>query len=292
MATATSIQVDHLAMCPEISPPDCSEDSIPDHMHHQGIQWLRTSLGVSLGLGKGWQLRTDIPLDLKLLTIDYSLDGEPYSPSYGGIHHRNETLFGLSDPKVFVQRFQGLPKDFVLGLHLGSSLPLGRTEENPFALAAQGKWHQHFQRGTGTFVPSGRMELFWMGLRWRAMGWFNGTLPLYPSTEGYQPGRSLSYGLTGVYRLTPETQLLALAEAAHLSADTWDGDASSTPGRDLAVFGVGGLHMLSPGLVLQGQVRVTAWQQTRALVPEDELVQRFLLTLGLSWSPGMDSHAH
>ena len=291
----TSINVDHVASCPEISPPDCMDASlpdIPDHMHHQGIRWFRTSVGVSLGLGKGWQLQTIVPVDLKSLSIDYSLDGEPYSPPYGGIHHRNETLFGVSDPKLWLQRFSGLPKDFVLGLNLGTSIPLGKIEENPFALAAEGKEHQHFQRGTGTFVPAARMDLFWFGVRWRAMGFVNGELPLYESTTGYQPGRSLGYGLTGSYRWTPDTQILLMTQMSHLNADTWDGDASSTPGRDQFVVGVGALHVLRSGLVLQGQLRTTAWQQTRAVMPEDQLVQRVLFTLGLSWTPGGPTDAN
>ena len=287
MSTATSINVDHVARCPDISPPDCSDPllpDIPDHMHHQGIQWFRTSLGVSLGLGKGWQLQSVLPVDLKKLTIEYSLDGEPYSPPYGGIHHRNETLLGIADPQFWLQRYVGLPKDWVLGLNVGSSVPFGKTEENPFALAAEGEEHQHFQRGTGTFVPAARAELFWFGIRWRAMGFVKGKVPLYESAKGYQSGRSLGYGLAGAFRWTPKTQLLLLSEVSHVDADAWDGDTSNTPGRDLVMSGVGVLR-IRPGLVLQSQVRTTVWQQTRALTPEDQLVQRFLFTLGLSWTP-------
>ena len=285
MSTMTSINVDHVASCPEISPPDCSDSSlpeIPDHMHHQGIRWFRTSLGVSLGLGKGWQIQTILPFDVKSLTIDYSLDGEPYSPPYGGIHHRNETLIGIADPKVWLQRYVGLPNNWVVGFNLGSSVPLGKTEENPFALAAEGKEHQHFQRGTGTFVPAARADLFWFGVRWRAMGFIRGETPLYESPKGYQPGRNVGYGVTGAFRWTPDTQLMLLSEVSHTEADTWDGDASSTPGRDLVMGGVGAVQVIRTGLVLQAQIRTTVWQQTRALMPEDQLIQRFLFTVGIS----------
>jgi hypothetical protein len=286
MGTALSMQIDHHASCPEISPTACAAQDIPDHMHSQGIQWFRSSLGLSMGLGKGWQLHSDIPVDLKRLGIDYTLDGEPYNPPYAGIHHREETLFGLTDPTLSVQRYQGLPKDLVLGLSLGSTLPLGKTEEDPFALAMVGEEHQHFQRGTGTFVPSGRADLFWMGLRWRALGWVNGSLPLYESDLGYLPASSISYGLTAGYRLSPTIQLMALSQAQHIGPESWDGDSSNTPGRDLVMGGLGAIYAIRPGLVIQAQIRTTLWQQTRSERADDQLVQRGLGTLGLSWSPG------
>ena len=280
------MQIEHVAACPEVSPTDCATQDIPAHMHHQGVQWFRTSMAVNMGLGGGWQLHADVPFDLKLLSIEYTLDGEPYDPPYAGIHHRNETLFGLTDPTLLVQRYQGLPADFILGLALGSSVPLGKTEEDPFALAAQGKEHQHFQRGTGTFVPMGRADVFWMGVRWRAMGWLNGVLPLYESVHCYKPGRSLSYGATAGYRITPKTQVMALTQIQHDGPESWDGDTSNSPGRDLVMGGVGGLHVVKPGLTIQAQVRTTLWQQTRAEYVEDQMLQRFLVTFGASWSHG------
>jgi hypothetical protein len=35
----------------------------------------------------------------------------------------------------------------------GASLPVGRTEPDPYALGRQGRSHQHLQAGTGTVVP-------------------------------------------------------------------------------------------------------------------------------------------
>ena len=83
------MQVNHVAACPEVSPTACETQDIPDHMHHQGIRWFRSTLGLSLGLGKGWQVHADLPVDLKVLNIEYSLDGGPYDPPYAGIHHRS-----------------------------------------------------------------------------------------------------------------------------------------------------------------------------------------------------------
>ena len=225
---------------------------------------------------------------MKFLGIEYSLDGEVYDPPYAGIHHRDETLIGISDPLLLLQRYQGLPADFVLGLSIGSTIPLGKIEEDPFALAAQGKEHQHFQRGTGSFVPNGRLEIFWMGLRWRAIGVVMGQRPVYESNHGYTPAARISYGLTGGYRLKPETQVLLSTMAQHDGADAWNGDTSNSSSRDLIMSGVGVTHVISKQLSLQAQVRRTIWQQTVASHSEDQMIQRYLITLGVSWSPKKD----
>jgi hypothetical protein len=288
------MKVDHLAECPEISPVDCEVEALPAHMHHQQVRWMRAIGSVSVGLGKGWQLKADLPYDVKFASIDYSLDGAPYDPPYQGIHHRDETLVGLSDGTLWTQYYRALGDALTAGVSAGSSLPIGRTEEDPFALATQSIEHQHFQRGTGTFVPNFRGDVFWSKVRWRAMGWGSLRLPLYENHHGYQPGSSITYGLAGGYRLRPETQVLATGQMQHDSSDAWDGDTSMSPGRDLLMVGAMAAQNLTPGLILQGSLTGTVWQQTRGHAVEDQLVQRILFTVGLNWSPEgrEDSHGH
>ena len=287
------MDVDHVAACPDISPLDCAEadadfNPIPVHMHHQSIRWFRSTLAGSFGLGEGWQLQATLPVDVKILTIDYSRDGEAYSPPYAGIHHRNETLFGFSDGTVQIQKYQSLGSSFSLGLGVGTGLPFGRTEPDPFFLGSLSEEHQHFQRGTGTFVPQANLSVFWHGSRWRAMMWSDGRLPLYENDYGYRPGTHLSLGLMSGYRLTPKSQLLATTQLQRDGAASWSGDASNTPGRDLMMGGLGGIYNLDASWSIQGQFRSTLWQQTRGTYAEDQLLQRFLITLGLSWSPARD----
>ena len=116
-----------------------------------------------------------------------------------------------------------------------------------------------------------------------------GQRPLYESSHGYTPSNSISYGLTGGYRVKPETQLLISTMAQHDGPDAWNGDTSNSSSRDLLMTGVGATHVVSKQLTLQAQLRRTIWQQTYASHSEDELVQRFLLTLGVSWSPSRES---
>jgi hypothetical protein len=43
-------------------------------------------------------------------------------------------------------------------LRAATTLPFGRTEEDPFILGMIGQEHQHIQFGTGTFIPSLAVE--------------------------------------------------------------------------------------------------------------------------------------
>lgn len=127
----------------------CVAQELPDHLHDLDQSWLRMRLGAGLGLGGGWQVGLELPFDLRAFDVTYTtLDGAPYDPPYDDIHHRDETLLGPADGELTLRRY-GRRERLVAGAWLGLSLPLGRTEEDPFAAAEQGEWHQHTQLGAG-----------------------------------------------------------------------------------------------------------------------------------------------
>ena len=167
--TGTHIAFSHDAHCPEISPRVCADPDIEmlPHEHHQGVTMLRYQTTASVGLGGGWQVMGMIPVDAKLISIEYTtMDGEPYDPPYGDIHHRNETLFGLGDGRIEAQYFFRVADGWVLGGGLGATVPLGRTEENPYALAERSEKHQHMQMGSGTVDPAFSLSSAWTGAKW------------------------------------------------------------------------------------------------------------------------------
>ena len=63
------------------------------------------------------------------------------------IHHRNETLQRPSDPWLLAHAARGAGP-FMLSLRAGVTLPLGRTEEDPFELGRR--------RAAG--LPVGRLD--------------------------------------------------------------------------------------------------------------------------------------
>src|SRR5690606_9010090 len=86
-----------------------------------------------------------------------------------GIHHRNDTVAGLADPLALFA-FTPARRGWQLTVRGGATLPIGRTEEDPFARGDMGLAHQHIQMGTGTCNPVGVLELSRAWGPWRAGG--------------------------------------------------------------------------------------------------------------------------
>ncbi len=278
------VRIQHVAECPEVDPLLCAEQEIPDHLHDQQIDWFRLDPTVNVGLGKGWQVFGEVPVDLRVTRVAYyTLDGAPFDPPYDDIHHRDETRAGLVDGAVGVRRFGGVGP-WVVGGGLGVTLPIGKTEEDPFALTELGLTHQHQQFGSGTFVPTGSVEIVYADARWGALAWGAGRLPLYESGKGYRPPGTLTVGGGPTYRPVVPLQVLVSAELVVEGPEWWSG----TPygGRTALVPGVGVIWGVSDAVVAQVQARVTAWQDSREdTAGEGSLVQPVILTLGVSWSP-------
>ncbi len=73
----------------------------------------------------------------------------------GNIHHRTETYRGLSDLMLLAtyDKQALFRAGDSLKISAGTTLPTGKTEENPFELGDKGREHLHIQFGTGTFDP-------------------------------------------------------------------------------------------------------------------------------------------
>jgi hypothetical protein len=80
------------------------------------------------------------------------LDGARKDLDYENIHHRNETVGGLTDPQIMVRRGLSIDAwDLAVSGRLGASLPVGFISADPYRAALRGQPHQHIQLGTGTF---------------------------------------------------------------------------------------------------------------------------------------------
>jgi hypothetical protein len=179
----------------------------------------------------------------------------------GDIHHRTETLAGPGDPwaLVVVGREKG---PWSLALRGGVSIPLGRTEENPFALGREGLPHQHIQFGTGTWNP---MAGFAVGRRLGATRVVLGGLGrfvLYENDHGYRAGHRYDVSLVADRRLHGRWRLYGGFDLAREEAERWSGVieeegnlgrtdllASLALVRELGAAGAATLHVKVPVLV-------------------------------------------
>jgi hypothetical protein len=265
-----------------VSPVHCAESDIPVHEHHVGLLWMRTTPRVSVGLGEGWQLSAELPFDLRWTDVLYTLpDGTPYTPPYTSIHHRNEWIDGLVDAKVSVGRVGRWPGGWILSGQLGTTIPFGQTEENPYALTAEGKVHQHFQLGSGTFQPTLSFALIKAADVWRLFGSGNARLSLYENDKAYRAASV--YGLEGgASREFGERLDASLAlNASATTSNFWSGEPY--PGLQSLNAKVGLITHLGLNWSLETQALLLIADRVVGEQGGEVASQRTSFTLGLSW---------
>ncbi len=282
--TGTAIDIVHVAACPEVAPEECATTEIPEHLHDQDILWFRLDPTLSVGLGEGVGASVQLPFDFRAVTVEYlTLDGEPYAPPYGDIHHRTENIAGLTDATVML-RVSRAPGRFLLTAGAGSTLPLGRTEEDPYAAGEAGEEHQHMQLGTGTFVPVVGLDAAYMAGRWGALAYTSSRLSLYANDRGYRAPVTVSGGLGPTFRATTKFTVLAAVEGSWESAEHWNGVAYA--GRSAVGIAGGVVASLSSSVVVQAQARGNVFEHTEHQEEEGEFHQPVTLSAGVSWTFG------
>jgi len=162
-------------------------------MHHAGLALTHTELSADYGLRENMQLSLRLPYDVKTMTVRYTtLDGAPFVPPYGDIHHRNETLTGFSDASLDLDTARG--NDWIFGI--GTTLPIGHIVPDPIVLGREGITHEHIQFGSGTFEPR-------LAAQWSHGHLFARTeakLSLYENREGYRAPTTLIWSAGPTFR--------------------------------------------------------------------------------------------
>jgi hypothetical protein len=227
--------------------PECAVAFIPPHRHKARLGLFRTDLAIGYGLTSSLLLTARLPYENKDQRISYrTLDGQPYDPPYGDIHHRTETLRGVGDGEIGVAFALG--SDWQAGA--GITLPFGRTEPDPIDLGRRGIEHEHIQFGSGTFDP--RLSLQWsrpLG-RLRLGASLDARLPLYENDHGYRAPASVRWSV-GPTLPIGTTGLAAQLAGQYQSIGRWSGEADEGTG-----FHNGGVFLRASFLVTRG-LRVT-----------------------------------
>ena len=103
------------------------------------------------------------------------------------------------------------------------SLPLGRTEPNPFALGDQGIRHQHIQFGSGTFDPVAGFDVLRAFGKVQVTGYGLAQTSLYENRHGFRAGTRLLAGLQGGRRLFGSLTGGLGLDVLHEEPEWWDG---------------------------------------------------------------------
>ena len=240
---------------------------------------------VAYGLGKGWIIKGELPFDHKIMGIEYKdRDGKPYDPPYGGIHHRNGTLKGLGDARLHMEYYANWGKGWVVGGGVGSTLPIGKTEEDPYELSELSLEHQHIQMGSGTLNPLVKLSGVYSGHQWGLVSTLQAKISLYQNEKDYRPSSSARMTVGPTYRLTSKWMLVATADLLHESQAYWGDRADPMSGRT-AIFGAGSVvyrFNTTVAAMAQGRLTATQWSVT------DQITQPFVGILGVTITPQKD----
>lgn len=267
---------------------------MPPHRHDLQTRQSQARLGAQLGLGGGWQAAVSLPLDLRVVQVDYTtVDGAPFDPPYDDIHHRDEVLWGPSDGSLVLQRLHRGAGPLWVG-ELGLSLPLGRTEADPYAAAARGAWHQHNQLGAGRPLALAGGGLLWAPRPWGGQARLSARVPFLENSLGYTAPMLLTVGGGPLWRLSPRWVALSGLDLVREGPERWSGEAHG--GRSLAQLSLGAEWAISPRWSVQLEGRQPVYQHTdahshgAAAAEEGELRVGPLFGLTLAWTGSDPSH--
>jgi hypothetical protein len=219
---ATSLHVIHEAGCADLA--NCNEVPVqPTYMHDQRIYPGELRAIAEAGIVGGFGLELHAPFRIVGTTIKYTTpDGAPNVPLDPDVHHRDETLAGVGDPWL-LGRWGTILGGAIFTVRAGLSLPLGRTEPNPFVLGAEGLRHQHIQFGTGTFDPVGGLEIAKAFRTMQLMGYAQAQASLYENSHGFRAGPRFLGGVQAGKRLFGTFLGGAEVDVMHEGPERWDG---------------------------------------------------------------------
>ena len=192
--------------------PDGEVVTVPLHRHHVKLNTFRLDVGLKYRFNSQWMLEANVPYETKIqeARIEELLDYPVTSSEREAIernqriHHRNETYTGPRDSDISLgYRTQGLllKNDFLMA-RIGTTLPFGKTEEDPWKLGDAGREHLHIQFGTGTFNPI--VDLHYSLPVYKGLGAnasIRGKFPFYENSKTYRGSREVTYTAGLNYRL-------------------------------------------------------------------------------------------
>jgi thiol-disulfide isomerase/thioredoxin/plastocyanin len=259
-------------------------------IHDQHIVLSEARLALDVGLTETFGASLMVPVRLVSTTIDYR-DGKGNivqltSPS---IHHRDETLTGLGDPMLL-----GSYARRMLTLRAGVSIPLGKTEEDPFALGAMGLPHEHIQMGTGTINPVVSAELSLPWKKWQFGGYALTQQIVYENAKGYQAGDRYALGVGARRGFAGNWLARAGVDMQAESSERWQGELhpeEGNQGRIDVMLSLGASWAVSDRLSLDTALKIPFITH----VVGGQLDMPALLEVGVAWRFGAareDEHEH
>lgn len=217
---------------------------VPLHRHEVKLNVVGFDFGLKYHFNNNWRLEASLPYEIR--SQDASIvEVEPADSVQKeamlrnqDIHHRNETYRSISDMDLLL----GYTTHGILMEHdtlfakFGTTLPFGKTEDDPWILGDKGLTHLHIQFGTGTFNPIGDVRYI-LPVYGGLSGNFSvsGKYPFYENSKTYRGSWDITYtaGLNYIVNnwLTLQSSYLALYQSYAL----WDGEIDINTGLQFSL---------------------------------------------------------
>lgn len=264
---------------------DVVGDGLIPIIHDQDLVITEARLAVDVGLTERFAASLMVPVRVVSTDIVYRNGfGMPVELVQPSTHHRNETLSGIGDPMLL-----GAYTRVIAGTRLtaraGLTIPLGRTEEDPFALGEMGEAHQHIQMGTGTVNPVLAVEVSRPIGAWQLGGFALTQQVVYENGKGYHAGDRYAAGLSLRRAVGKRWSLRGGPEMQAETAERWNGilyTNEGNQGRIDVMIAAGAAWTVADRLALDLAVKVPLYTH----VVGGQLDMPAIVELGASWSFG------
>lgn len=265
--------------------------SVPRHRHRVSLDLTVIEFQGKYTFRPGWTASARVPYSRKdqwtevVLVESATPEQVDAMRANGRLHHRTELYSGIQDPQLLVgyQRHGVFRHGDVLNVSAGTSLPLGKTEANPYAAGAEAREHLHIQFGSGTFDPlleaAYRLSL---GSGVAAGAFFQSRLTFYENERGLQAPSEFLGGFSlgrAFGRLDTKVHWTLYRQ----SRAYWDREVDPNSGLRVQYVGGGAAWAVSPSLRLESDLRFPVHQSL--LDDSSEAFEQGLtLQAGLRWS--------
>ena len=222
---------------------------VPLHRHNVSLDYSRFQLDIAYRVANDWDIALSLPYDIKNQNafIDelypVTLEERGAILRNQDIHHRDEVYRGFADARLLVSRSLSnlLRGDDRLMVSVGSSIPIGATEEDPFKLGDAGQKHLPIQFGTGSFDPLAALHYETpLSGRLSFNASIHGQFPFYENGKTYRGPVDVTETVGIRYRVGDWLALHANHLGLFQSYSYWDGvrDINSGLIYNAAQFGV------------------------------------------------------
>lgn len=178
-------------------------EPVAEHRHEVKLNVVRFDVGFKYQINERLQLDAMLPYEIKdqdanIGGLDKIDDTEMRDKIllYQKIHHRDETYRGFSDMDLLLgyHRHTTFLNNDMLFVKVGTTIPLGKIEDDPWILGDKGMEHNHIQFGTATFNPIADIRYSFPilgGLRANAS--IRGKYPFYENRKDYLGSKDITY---------------------------------------------------------------------------------------------------